>query len=247
MTPKPLPEFLQFGLGNAKLEGIHHFSLPSGHSCPGARACWAKADPETGRLQDHPNQEFRCFSASTEAAFANVRYQRWANFTLLLNAKTREGMRELITISMPRHASIVRVHVGGDFFSQTYFDAWMDAAETFPETRFYAYTKSLNFWAERLLDLPKNFHLTASHGGRYDYLIDRLSLKSARVVFSPEAAAALSLEVDHDDSHAYDGKNDFALLIHGGQPPGTEAAEAKKALETRGVQHTYSKTAVARR
>jgi hypothetical protein len=49
-------------------------------------------------------------------------------------------------------------------------------------------------------------------------------------VFSTEQARALGLEIDHDDKHAYEGSDNFALLLHGQQKAGTEASKALKAL-----------------
>jgi len=54
-------------------------------------------------------------------------------------------------------------------------------------------------------------------------------LRSCKVVFSVEQAQALGLDIDDDDSHAADPSNkynDFALLIHGVQPKGSEASRA---------------------
>jgi hypothetical protein len=89
-----------------------------------------------------------------------------------------------------------------------------------------------------------NFVLTASYGGSDDYLIDELGLRSAKVVFSEAEAEKLGLEIDHDDSHAArpsTRNQDFALLIHGTQPVGSEAAEALKLLKKNNVKHSYSR------
>ena len=64
------------------------------------------------------------------------------------------------------------------------------------------------------------------------------------VVFSEDEAYERGLEIDHNDSHAAvpDWEfDDFALLIHGTQPKGTEAAEALKVLKKNNVKHSYSK------
>src|SRR5947209_4467243 len=112
MEPK-----LKFGRGNAKLAGeIYTFSLPAGHACPGALQCLAKADRQTGKLQDGASQLFRCFAAGDESRYPNVRRIRWHNFDLL-KGKTREGMSALILASLPGDAITVRLHVSGDFFS----------------------------------------------------------------------------------------------------------------------------------
>jgi hypothetical protein len=236
---------LSFQKGNAKLgRDVATFSLPAGHSCPGALECLSKANRETGKIADGQQTVFRCFSASQEATYPSVRDQRWRNLDALRGLST-EGMVDLILSSLPRRAEKVRVHVSGDFFSQTYFDAWAEVARRRPDVLFYAYTKSVHFWVKRLGELPPNFVLTASKGGRHDELIERYGLRQARVVFSEQEADALGLEIDHDDSHAMraDGR-DFALLIHGVQPAGSEAARAVRDLRQQG-EYGYGERADA--
>jgi hypothetical protein len=225
---------LKFGKGNHKLgKQIHTFTLPSGYSCPDALSCMTKADKETGKIVDGKAQTFRCFAASSESRFKNVRAVAWHNMELLRAEKTAMGIVALILASLPKDASIVRVHVGGDFFSRDYFNAWLQVACERPDIRFYAYTKSIPFWIEALnkQHVPTNFRLTASAGGKWDNLIDQYQLKTSKVVFSIEEAAALGLELDHDDSHAYEGESSFALLVHGTQGAGSVAGLAVRALD----------------
>jgi Gene product 88 len=225
---------LKFGRGNAKLAGeIYTFSLPAGHACPGALRCMAKADRQTGKLQDGPSQTFRCFAAGDEARYPNLRKLRWHNFDLL-KGRTREGMAALILDSLPADAKLVRLHVAGDFFSDTYFLAWMDVAKAKPEILFYTYTKSLPIWLRHRSSVPVNFKLTASEGGKHDDLIESEALKFAKVLFSIEEARELGLEIDHDDSHAFASDKSFALLLHGTQRKETPAAKARSALRLAG-------------
>lgn len=236
-------EFLKFSTnGNAKLPaGIATFSLPSGFSCPGAKACLARADRDTGKLIDGKDQEFRCFSAVAESVWGTVRAARWHNLELLKKARTKEAMFKLLAEACPRFTTHVRVHVAGDFFSQNYFDAWMLTASAIPDVRFYAYTKSLQFWVARLGAIPKNFTLIASRGGEHDALIDRHELPSAVVVQHPEEAAALGLTIDHDDSLARAGTQKFALLLHGMQKAGSKASASLARMRSEGVQFSYSR------
>lgn len=232
-------EKLKFGKGNAKLsKDIYTFSLPAGHSCPFAFECEAKANRETGKIVDGKHQVFRCFAASQEALYPTVRSSRWHNYDLLRKLRTVDKMSTLIVDSLPPKANIVRVHVSGDFFSQVYFDAWMAVARIFPKKKFYAYTKSIPYWLQRRDSIPKNFNLTSSMGGKTDTLIDLNKLKYAKVVMSEEEAG--KLEIDHDDSHAYDGKESFGLLIHGTQKKGSKAAVALSQLKKKGIKG-YSK------
>ncbi len=232
---------LKFTKGNAKLDkSIHIFNLPASWSCPGAKECASKADPETGKITDGKYTKFRCYAASQEALYANVRKQRWYNFGLLKAARTKEKMKELILKSLPLKSSMVRIHSSGDFFNESYFLAWAEVAKARPKILFYAYTKSLTFWAKHLDKIPKNLRLNASEGGRYDNLIKSFGLKFAKVVFSTEEAKKLGLKIDHDDKLAYGTNKPFALLLHGTQPKGSTAAKALSALRADGFTG-YSK------
>lgn len=228
---------LKFGLGNSKLgRHIYTFTLPSGYTCPGARDCMAKANRQTGKVTDGPNQAFRCFAVSSESRFQNVRALAWHNFDLLKECESQADMGDLILASLPREAKIVRVHIGGDFYCERYFKAWMHVARCRPTVRFYAYTKSPNYWKDNESHVPSNFRLTASEGGKFS----TAGFKTSKVVFSIEEAAALGLRIDHDDSHAYDGEDSFALLIHGMQPAGSSAGRAVRQLAGVG---SYSRNA----
>ena len=220
---------------------IYSLDLLSGYSCPYAEKCLSKAvQLPTGKrkIRDGKKTEFRCFSASQEVQYTNVYNSRKHNFDLLRNLHF-EDMVELINGSLPKNTGIVRIHVAGDFFSRQYLDAWYIVALRNPRVLFYAYTKSLRFWIGGISEFPEiwNFVLTASYGGRDDHMIDEFNLRSAKVVFSEAEAAELGLEIDHDDSHAAKPSlrdQSFALLIHGTQPKGTEAADALKKLKGKG-------------
>ena len=79
--------------------------------------------------------------------------------------------------------------------------------------------------------LPSNLVLTASRGGKYDELIDLHGWKEALVVYSKQEAIDKGLEIDHDDSHAAYGDDNFALLLLGVQPKGSAAGEALKQIK----------------
>ena len=226
---------LIFGTGNAKLgKEIATFSIPSGFTCPGAFECLSKANKETGKIQDGANTVFRCFSASQEATFPNVRKSRWENFdTLRTFGANYSAMADFICTNLPKQ-DIVRIHVAGDFYSQAYFDAWLEVAKRNPSKTFYAYTKSLPYWIQRKDEIPANMKLNASRGGKHDALIEAYGLKFAEVVFSEQEAADKGLTIDHDDSLAFTQNNSFALLLHGVQPAGSKSAAALKVLKKQG-------------
>ena len=253
---------LKFSLANAKIEAlkqvdelqpyltdkrkVYSFDLLSGYSCPYAKACLSKAVVQSDgkrKIKDGKDNEFRCFSASQEVQYTNVFNLRKHNFDTIRNA---DHMDLMLMDNLPKDAGIVRLHVAGDFFNSDYMWAWWLTASENPNTLFYAYTKSLRYWIDVVEQMPilDNLILTASYGGRDDWLIEHCNLRSAKVVFSEAEAEELGLEIDHDDSHAARPSmrnQDFALLIHGTQPKGTEAAEALKVLRRNKVRHSYSR------
>ena len=218
---------------------VYTFSLPSGWSCPFAEDCSSKADRVTGKITDGKRTKFRCFSASDEARSPSARAQRWHNFDILRTLDVEEMVDEL-SMALPEDANLVRTHVGGDFFNNRYFVAWMLVAKMNPKVTFYAYTKSIPYWVANLDLVPDNFILNGSRGGRADGLLDVYGLKVAEVVFSLEEAEEKGLEIDHDESHAILDTGSFGLLVHGTQPKGSEASLAISQLKKKGIEFSYA-------
>ena len=228
---------LKFSQGNSKLsKDTAIFSLLAGHSCPGAMKCKAFVTlDENGRakVNNGPETEFRCYAANAEALYPNTYKARLHNYELMKNLRTTEEMVDLILTSLASmkfsgEIKFFRVHESGDFFTLKYFKAWMIVASKFPNIRFYSYTKSIPHLVKGIKEgiIPDNYTFTASYGGKFDYLIEEHGLKNVKVVMSEDEAKKMGLPIDHDDSHAQDGDGDFALLIHGMQPKGTQAALA---------------------
>ena len=237
---------LKFGDPNAKLKKmikkvglvLKTFTLPAGHTCPAAKDCFSRADRETGKVTDGPDTVFRCFMASAEARSPSLRKLVWHNLELIKEALKRDAQAgfenmphtsQLINKSLPEKFDIMRVHVGGDYFSRQYLMAWIEVAKLNPDKVFYSYSKSLHLFKQ--FALPENLVLTASRGGKHDDLIDLHGWKEALVVYSEEEAAERGLEIDHDDTHAAFGEENFALLIHGTQPAGSMASQALQAIK----------------
>ena len=252
---------LKFSRGNAKLgKNTLTFNLPAGHACPFAKLCLSKADRETGKITDGPDQVFRCYGASCECRYKGMRKMVWDNYDQLRAAKTAERMADLIDEALTPWLKkmpdcLIRIHsTGGDFFDKQYFRAWCEVARRHPgRQKFmhgmcvvpeseglicYAYTKATPFL---LLERPDNFRLVASRGGTRDDLIDSHQLREAVVCMSEEEAAAKGLGCTPlDDSHAWAGDKSFALIIHGGQKAGSAAGKALQANRKAGKFSGYS-------
>ena len=229
-------QLLKFSKDNKKLEklakevhkqtgiyrNVYSVSIPSGRSetCPYADKCKAFVGTDGKLVRDDDYIDYRCYSASMEAIYPSQLKQRNYNFDLLKACNNdRQELVNLINTSIPIEAQIIRIHVGGDFYSQPYFDAWLHVATLNPKLQFYSYTKSLPFWVNRLdsINIP-NMELIASRGGTKDKLINEHQLKEAIVVYSEKEAKERNLEIDYTDYLACYEKKSFALLIHGTQP-----------------------------
>lgn len=231
-----LAEWLNVKHGR-KYAQVYSLDLQSGVSCPMAKHCFSVArerDDGTRFIQDGKHTEFRCFSASQEAQYTGVYRKRRDNFETL-RPLDQHQISTLLHDTLPLDAGIVRAHVAGDMFKESYFRAWLDLAKARPNVLFYAYTKMLNLWVKHreIVERLPNFVLTASRGGKLDHLIETDGLREARVILSPDQASELG-PIDDDDSHAANPAtrhDSFRLLIHGTQPPGSAASKALQILK----------------
>ena len=114
---------------------VYEFNLPAGHTCPYAKDCKILVDKETGKF-DTVGKKFRCYAATSER-FPAVRNSRWENFNDVKNGKP---------INIPKDATHIRIHGSGDFFSQEYFDMWLEICRNNSKIKFWAFTKSIIFW-----------------------------------------------------------------------------------------------------
>ena len=243
-----MSDLLSFQYENGKLEKTWILSLPAGWSCPGAFECLAKADRLTGKITDGEHQRERCYAASQEI-YPNVRESRWSNFELLKGLGSAEKMAELLMASLDAREmrrgipDVVRIDGSGDVFNRAYLDAWSIVARERPATEIYGYTKSFHILPHKA-ELP--FALVVSEGSRWPISMARdKGYSVAHIVWSEAEAESKGLPIDHDDTHARAADHDFALLLHGGQKKGSEAAAALRVLKAeakaRGEAHGYSR------
>jgi hypothetical protein len=239
------------GEGNSKLEWPY-FSLPAGFTCPFATVCKTFAAEPGGKkfsdgssLLQGKEAEFRCYAARAQAQYPNAYKNAHRNLDLLIAAGKKngvEGMKDLLIKSIKynglENEKVIRVHESGDFFTNSYFKAWMETAREFPNILFYAYTTSIQFWLANKASIPNNFKLIASMDKKNAQKIIDNNLRYSVVVYTPEEAKELGLKIDVDDTLAWGTDDNFALLLHGGQPAGSEAAKAIKQNKKTG---TYDK------
>ena len=215
----------------AKLTGkkVYSFNLLAGYTCPFAKDCKSRVIRKNGKskIEDGKETKFRCYAASREALFPNL-YNSHKKNTLVVKLSKEEIIKELKN-NLPKRAQIVRIHASGDFCSQKYFDAWLRVAKDNKNVIFYTYTKALPYWIKRIKEIPPNFILTASKGGKYDELIKKYNLRYAEVVYSKQEAIKKRLPIEENEVIITNPQLSYlnvALLIHGPQPANTKAMKA---------------------
>lgn len=202
------------------LQPTHVFNIPAGWSCPWADNCLTKADRDTGKLIVRPDKNpdgtekvredgedtYVCYAARSER-FPSARQARWRNYE-----NARKMVKSGENFNVPKNATHVRIHGSGDFFSQFYFDRWLETIRSHPDVIFWAFTKSIGYWVERIDSIPPNLSLTASTGTKLDHLIEEYGLKTATVYDSIDDVPE-DVCIDINDSEAQNPQApSFALL-----------------------------------
>jgi hypothetical protein len=224
---------LKFSFGNSKLielsehlglakKQVVGFDLPAGYTCKCAKLCKSFSNRKTGKITDGQGMQFRCYAASTEAAFTAARNAHWHNFDELHGANFAD-MVKTIDASLPEGVKVVRIHASGDYFCKEYFQAWIKIAQIHPEIIFFGYTKILNYVnIARYLGLP-NFKLQYSFGGTMDELVtDEPTTKVIPTVADAEGLPVACQINPADDFDYIMAGVSFAIALHGTQPKGSK-------------------------
>ena len=153
-----------------------------------------------------------------EAVFNGYRNLIWENFNTIRDIRNVNTIATMINQAIPVKAKLIRIHVTGDFYNETYFKAWLKVVTMNPNKTFYGYTKRIDLLIKYKSKIPNNLILTASIGGKYDHLINEYRLKSARVVYTIAEAESLGLTINDNEEIALMGNESFAILLHGTQP-----------------------------
>ena len=201
-------------LGMKKTEVVA-FDLPAGWTCPAAKLCKSTVNRENGKRSDFG--QFVCYATKAESVYPNVRLVRWHNFDTLKNAGSVEKMAEVILASIPKSVKIIRIHSSGDFFSKTYFQAWMKVAEIRTDILFFGYTKLLPYVTAQK---PENFKLTYSYGGKMDSKYDTLkNVPCCKVVMDNTNPDNIDIvcngkNLEHEDYYKIIQNESFGILVH---------------------------------
>ena len=196
------------------------FNLPAGGyevdnksyiTCPGADACLAL-----------------CYARQGTFLFKGSKRVRIDNHQLLLTTHATHGLQGVIDIldeavkKVTKTVAVIRLHDSGDFFKKWYVQAWVEVIKRHPNILFYAYTKSFPMF--KGIDLPSNFRVTYSFGGKWDNKIEGPNSR----IFPTLDDRIKAGYVDGNDSDmpAILGEHNIGLVYHGVKNPTDEQFEA---------------------
>lgn len=114
-----------------------------------------------------------CYAKNGTYMFSNVKKVHLEKLELVLFQ--REKWKSMINEELKLKKYIgkyIRIHDAGDFFDKQYALDWIEIAENNKQCVFYSYTKEVSLF-KSIENLPNNFILIYSFGGKEDHLIDR--------------------------------------------------------------------------
>jgi hypothetical protein len=96
-----------------------------------------------------------CYARKAVRSRSSVRIA-WDCNGKVFRQRLPEAGRELANFFWQNRPPYFRIHVAGDFLSQQHINLWRTIAESFPSTRFLAFTKRFDL---SFSHLPKNFKI----------------------------------------------------------------------------------------
>lgn len=174
-------------------------------TCPNAGLCAAGCYARFGAYR---------FKAPSLAHERNLTLSQSDNFTFYMIQEINAWLEKKSITRL-----VVRIHDSGDFYSQAYFEKWLDVMAHFEsddKVFFYAYTKQVSM-VKAYGPLPHNFRAIFSFGGLQDGLID-MSVDAHAKVFesSQDPDKAGYVDASGDDMVAALGKaHKIGLVYHG--------------------------------
>lgn len=137
---------------------------------------WITTLPDGSRLNTCPSAGVcakACYARKGTFRFKNVLQAHTRNLMMILDDIDNWEAQMNLELEHPKfNGAFVRIHDGGDFFSDDYLEAWMRIARNHPETTFYCYTKEVVRFRKLVEpNCPPNFKYVFSYGGKHDHLI----------------------------------------------------------------------------
>lgn len=181
---------------------LFNFGIPALETPDGKRTC-----PFAGSCAKF------CYAQKGAYSWGNVKPAFKARYMLTKDENFVEIMVEEIK---KKKMEYLRVHDSGDYYSRGYIAKWLEVMKRLPEVRFYSYTKSHSLFEG--LDLPENFDMIKSVGGKHD---DRINPETDRHAFIFDSKEELEdagyVDASKNDLMAtkwFNENNKVGLILH---------------------------------
>lgn len=179
---------------------VVNWTIPAFQSSTGLKTC-----PNAGVCA------IGCYARSGTYLFSNVKSAHEEKLALTQSDTFVELMiSEIETWLKKKNVSklYIRIHDAGDFYNVSYWNKWRDIMSHFEnndKVKFYAYTKQVKMFQNET-NIPLNFQLIFSFGGKQDRLINLKRDSHAKVFESIE---------ELESSGYVDGTNDDLIAARG--------------------------------
>ena len=132
------------------------------------------------------------------------------------NLTKQENFVELMTNEIKnKKANYIRIHDSGDFYSVAYLKKWVQIAKDNKSVIFYAYTKSIKFFIDYQINIPKNLKIIFSEGSKTDNLINTKKHRHARIFKTvTDLLSAGYIDASNNDLKAITSNKKVGLVYH---------------------------------
>ena len=129
-----------------------------------------------------------------------------------LNPKIKTALRK-------QKQLVIRIHDSGDFYDLTYIKKWLKIIQANPTVKFYAYTKQVIIFKkmQERGQVPDNFTLIFSEGGKADHLINTATDRHSRVFLTESDLISAGYDdASENDTVAFNSlTGKIGLIYHG--------------------------------
>lgn len=192
------------GIYNITFPAIQGYYLNKGNltkqiTCPNAGVCKAF-----------------CYASNGGYIFSNSMVKHSRNLNFMMNDGIGFTDQLIKEIKSKKNIRALRWHDAGDFMNEYHWNIAKSVMNNCPDIKFYCYTKMVSFFKSRN-DIPKNFTIVFSFGGKEDHLIDTNNDRHSMVFPNRNALrnAGYSDGTNSDRLACNDKFKKIGLVVHG--------------------------------
>jgi hypothetical protein len=163
-----------------------------------------------------------CYAKQGAYVWSNVQKSHNEKFQLSKTPQFFDAMVAEIETKVNSRANknktvLIRIHDAGDFYSLDYTLTWFRIMRHFEgkSVLFYAYTKQVEIFNDLKDNVPTNFRLIYSYGGKQDNLINPEIHRHALVFENESDVPDNYVNASKDDMLALTLNKNVALVYHG--------------------------------